>query len=82
MIRFGLMVWAFLVFLEVLGARPCVAVLSGTVVGGPATVTLGLMYAVTFLAAVVVAPPFVATGLITFVHARVRRSLRAANQTS
>lgn len=64
MIRSTVVTTLFLVFLEVLGARQHVSVLSGTVDGGKAAMFMGLLYALTFFTVVVLGPPALLTGLL------------------
>ena len=70
MIRSTVVTALFLVFLEVLGARQHVSVLSGTIDGGKAAMFMGLLYALTFFTVVVFGPPALLTGLAQ----RVRRA--------
>ncbi|MDP3236603.1 MAG: hypothetical protein Q8S33_09560 [Myxococcales bacterium] len=64
MIRSTVVTALFLVFLEVLGARQHVSVLSGTVDGGKAAMFMGLLYALTFFTVVVLGPPALLTGVL------------------
>ena len=72
MIRSTVVSTVFLVFLEVLGARQHVSVLSGTVDGGKAAMFMGLLYALTFFTVVVLGPPALLTGVL--LKARAHRS--------
>ena len=72
MIRSTVVTTLFLVFLEVLGARQHVSVLSGTVDGGKAAMFMGLLYALTFFTVVVLGPPALLTSVL--LEARARRS--------
>lgn len=64
MIRPAVVTTLFLVFLEVLGARQHVSVLSGTVDGGKAAMFMGLLYALTFFTVVIFAPPALLAGML------------------
>lgn len=70
MIRTAVMTSAFLLFLELLGAREHVSVLSGTIAGGRPALFLGLLYALTFFTVVLVVPPLLLSGLVSKVAAR------------
>lgn len=63
MIRTAVVTSGFLLFLELLGAREHVSVLSGTIAGGRAALFLGLLYALTFFTVVVAVPPMLLAGL-------------------
>lgn len=65
MTRAAVVTTLFLVFLEVLGARQHVSVLSGTIAGGQAALFLGLLYALTFFTVVLAVPPLLVAGLVT-----------------
>ncbi|MBL8924393.1 MAG: hypothetical protein JNJ54_36430 [Myxococcaceae bacterium] len=65
MIRSAVVTTVFFAFLEVLGARQHVSVLSGTLSGGRPALFLGLLYALTFFTVVLVVPPLLVTGLLT-----------------
>lgn len=70
MIRSAVVTSVFLVFLEVLGAREHVSVLSGTIAGGKAAMFLGLLYALTFFTVVFAVPPMLLAGLFPKVAKR------------
>lgn len=63
MIRTAIVTSAFLLFLELLGAREHVSVLSGTIAGGRPALFLGLLYALTFFTVVFAVPPLLLAGL-------------------
>lgn len=65
MIRSAVVTAVFFAFLELLGARQHVSVLSGTLAGGKPALFLGLLYALTFFTVVLVVPPLLVTGLLT-----------------
>lgn len=70
MIRTAVVTSAFLVFLELLGARDHVSVLSGTIAGGKPALFLGLLYALTFFTVVFVVPPLLLAGLVSKLSTR------------
>lgn len=63
-VRTALVTIVFFALLEAFGARQFVSALSGTVTSHGA-LFLGLLYAVTFFAVVVVVPPLLVTGLLS-----------------
>lgn len=76
MSRLALTLTALLAVLEVAGARPLVAVLSGTPPDGPFGLFLGLLYALTFFSVVVLGVPALAAGLALDVGPRALRRAR------
>ena len=78
MIRSTVVTTLFLVFLEVLGARQHVSVLSGTVDGGKAAMFMGLLYALTFFTVVVLAPPALLTGMLLKARGAAAKAGRSA----
>ena len=70
MIRTAVVTSAFLLFLEVLGAREHVSVLSGTIACGKPALFLGLLYALTFFTVVLVVPPLLLAGLVEKLRSR------------
>lgn len=70
MIRTAVVTSAFLLFLELLGAREHVSVLSGTIAGGKPALFLGLLYALTFFTVVLVVPPLLLAGFASKVSAK------------
>lgn len=65
MIRTAVVTSGFLLFLELLGAREHVSVLSGTIAGGKPALFLGLLYALTFFTVVFIVPPMLLTGVVS-----------------
>ncbi|MBL8933713.1 MAG: hypothetical protein JNM69_04120 [Archangium sp.] len=70
MIRTAVVTSAFLLFLELLGAREHVSVLSGTITGGKPALFLGLLYALTFFTVVFVVPPLLLAGVASKLSAK------------
>ncbi len=74
MIRLGLVTFAFLALLHLLGWRAHVGFLSGTVPVTPFTAIAGLTYATSWFLAVLVGPVLLVSGLIARLFAaRVHR---------
>jgi hypothetical protein len=64
---------ALFVLLHLVGGRGFVGVLSGTLVGGPGRMVLGLGYALAWFGAVLVAPVLLLAGLADALLSRVSR---------
>lgn len=64
LLRTALATAVFFALLHLLGARACVSVLSGTLDGGRAQLFLGLLYALSWFACVLLVPVLLVAGLV------------------
>jgi hypothetical protein len=69
--------FALFIGLHLAGGRECVGVLSGTLVGGPERIYLGLGYALAWFGAVLAAPVLLLAGVADVLLERVGRGTAA-----